>query len=57
MEILRIISLVILILFVLAFIMCYLVSKEQKERNIILAIMTVFAIPTIYIILNWKGGT
>ena len=57
METLRIISLVILILFILVFIICYLVSKDQKERNVILLIMTVFAIPTIYIILNWKGGT
>lgn len=52
METLRTISLVILILFILVFIICYLVSKDQKERNVILLIMTVFAIPTIYIILN-----
>ena len=52
MEILRTISLVILILFILVFVMCYFVSKEQKERNIILIFMTVFVIPLIYIILN-----
>ena len=52
MEILRITSLIILILFIIVLIACYATNTKDKDRTFILILTIMFAIPTIYIILN-----
>lgn len=52
METLRIISLVLLALFIIGLIACYVENTKKKDREIILIFMVLFTIPFIYIILN-----
>ncbi len=55
MEIIRILSISLLMIVNLCLISCYLISTKESDkegRSIILVLLTIFVIPTIYIILN-----
>ena len=52
MEILRIISLAFLLIVDLVLISAYITINEKKDKNIILVILTIFIIPTFYIMLK-----
>ena len=55
MEIIRILSLSLLMIVNLCLILCYIVSTKENDkegRSVILILLTIFMIPTIYIILN-----
>lgn len=55
MEIIRILSLAFLVLIDLCMIFCYIVANNDNDkdgRNIVLVLLTMFMLPTIYIVLN-----
>lgn len=52
MEILRIMSLAFLLIVDLVLISIYISINNKKDKNVILVILTIFIIPTLYIILK-----
>lgn len=55
MEIIRILSLSLLMIVNLCLILCYMISIKETDkegRSVILILLIIFVIPTIYIILN-----
>ena len=51
MEVLKILSLVFLMIIDITLMLCFLYAYKE-ERKVILVILTMFILPTIYIILN-----